>query len=325
MMPWQAAPCRAYGAAEQNYIGAPLQIRSNNPEGDHSLERPYMSTSENIATAAFREVLDDFLLAARQEKNAFFTGCARKKNDTLQNTEAAQDAGAAIQSVLQIHDKYHSVHALLAVAAYNPSFFSEETCKHGYLLDEELSTRCVAVYVRKEPQDVVLSVRGTVLEPTDLVADLSLAYGFRSLIPRFTRAKRVCKKTIKKYGKSHLSVVGHSLGAQIAIDLCRKFDLPGTAFQPGVALIGLGSEIAWNLFRRYILKKPPQVKIVCTKGFDPLACLAPFTCAGDVIYVDVKHKKKQFFARTIHFVCPCLSVSRMVYETHRMDNFLHDT
>ncbi len=43
-----------------------------------------------------------------------------------------------------------------------------------------------------KPLDVVLSVRGTVLEPTDLVADLSLAYGFRSLIPRFTRAKRVC-------------------------------------------------------------------------------------------------------------------------------------
>lgn len=262
-----------------------------------------MSTSENITTDAFREVLDDSLL----------------------NTENGQETCAAVQSVLDIHEKYHSIHALLAVAAYSPSYFLGETSRYGYLLDQELSTHCVAVFVRKEPLDVVLSVRGTILETHDLVADLALAYGFRSLIPRFTRAKGVCRKAIKKYGKSHLSVAGHSIGGAIGIDLCRKFDLPGTAFQPGVALIGLGSEVAWNMFRRYVLRKPPQVKIVCTKGFDPIACLAPFTCAGDVIYVDVKRENKRFFTKTIHFICPCLSVSKMVYETHRMDNFIKDS
>lgn len=261
-----------------------------------------MSTSGNIATAALREVLDDNLL----------------------KTNNGQEACDAVQSCLEIHEKYHSVHALLAVAAYSPSYFLGETCRYGYLLDEELSTHCVAVFVRKQPLDVVLSVRGTILEAHDLVADLALAYGFRCMIPRFTRAKRVCRKAIKKYGKAYLSVVGHSLGAMISIDLCRIFDLPGTAFQPGVALIGLGSEVAWNLFQRYILGKPSRILIVCTKGFDPIACLAPFSCAGDVIYVDVKCKSK-FFTKTIHFICPCLLVSRMVYETHRMDNFIKES
>ena len=76
-----------------------------------------MSTSENITTDAFREVLDDFLLAARQEKTVFFTGCAIKKIDSLLNTENGQETCAAVQSVLDIHEKYHSIHALLAVAA----------------------------------------------------------------------------------------------------------------------------------------------------------------------------------------------------------------
>lgn len=262
-----------------------------------------MSASGTIATAAFREVLDDNLL----------------------NTNNGQEACDAVQSCLEIHEKYHSVHALLAVAAYSPSYFLGETWRYGYLLDQELSTHCVAVFVRKQPLDIVLSVRGTILEAHDLVADLALAYGFRCLIPRFTRAKRVCRKAIKKYGKAYLSVVGHSIGGAICIDLCKKFDLPGTAFQPGVALIGLGSEVAWNIFRRYVLQKPPRVKVVCTKGFDPIACLAPFACLGDVIYVEVKCESKRFFTKTIHFICPCLSVSRMVYETHRMDNFIKDS
>ena len=93
-----------------------------------------MSTSGNIATAALREVLDDNLL----------------------KTNNGQEACAAVQSCLEIHEKYHSVHALLAVAAYSPSYFLGETCRYGYLLDQELSTHCVAVFVRKQPLDVRL-------------------------------------------------------------------------------------------------------------------------------------------------------------------------
>jgi hypothetical protein len=261
-----------------------------------------MSTKENIDTATFREILED----------------------NLEVADAGNNDIKSIQAVLDIHEKYHSTHALLAVAAYSPAYFLPDTCKSGYFLDQQLSTHCVAVYVKQNPLDVILAIRGTILEAHDLVADLALAYGFRSLIPRFSRAKKVCKLAIKKYGKPVVSVVGHSIGGAIVIDLSRKFDLPGTAFQPGTALIGLGSEVAWNLFRRYILKKPHQVKIVCTKGFDPIACLAPFTCAGDVVYVDVKCKSKKLFTKTAHFVFPCLSVSQMVYQTHRMDNFVQD-
>lgn len=239
---------------------------------------------------------------------------------SLKSFEEPKDAG--IEAVLEIHQKYNSTHALLAVAVYNPSFLLSETSHRGYLLDERISTACAAVFVRQKPLAVVVAIRGTLFEAQDIIADVSLAYGFRCFLPRFTTAKRVCKAAIKKYGKNNISVVGHSLGATVCIDLCRKFDLPGTAFQPGTAFIGLGSEIAWNLFRRWILKKPPQVLIVCTKGFDPIACLAPFTCAGDVYYVDVKCKNRGFLSRTAHFICPCLWVSHVCYMTHRMDNFV---
>lgn len=178
-----------------------------------------------------------------------------------------QPVDAGIEAVLEIHEKYQSTHALLAVAVYNPSLLLSETTRLEYLLDEKLSTSCVAVFVKQKPLNVVVAIRGTLLDARDIIADISLAYGFRCLLSRFTEAKKVCKAALKKYGKPAIHVCGHSLGATVCIDLCRKFDLPGTAFQPGTALIGLGSEMAWNLFRRWILNRPARVLIVCTKGF----------------------------------------------------------
>jgi hypothetical protein len=88
-----------------------------------------------------------------------------------------------------------------------------------YERDNSLSGERVSVYYDPKTKDAVVVHRGS-QGIHDWGNNLKMALGFNmSNTKRFQHAKDIQKKAEEKYGKSHISTLGHSLGGKIASDV----------------------------------------------------------------------------------------------------------
>lgn len=107
---------------------------------------------------------------------------------------------------------------------------------YGYTVLPEYSSSDRTVWKHNDSGHVVIAFRGT--DPKnlkDLSTDALLASGAQSLSYRFYNAAKVTKAVIDKYGKTNVSVTGHSLGGSQALYVSRKYGVNAHAFNPHVA------------------------------------------------------------------------------------------
>jgi hypothetical protein len=83
-----------------------------------------------------------------------------------------------------------------------------------WIIDKPLSDEYVQVYTNNNNKNVVVVHRGT-KGLKDVITDVKLMFGFRNN-NRYKDARKKQKAAEDKYGINNISVIGHSLGADIA-------------------------------------------------------------------------------------------------------------
>ena len=87
---------------------------------------------------------------------------------------------------------------------------------------KKFTTSSVCVFQNDNIKEIVMGVRGTDLtrpEEYDLVIDSQLVYGKEYNNKRYKATYNILSAIIKEFPKYKIIIVGHSLGARIAIDL----------------------------------------------------------------------------------------------------------
>lgn len=168
----------------------------------------------------------------------------------------------------------------------------------GFKLDESSNRRDSAVYVNDKGKAFVAH-RGTDVTNkkkaiSDLAEDALIVAGLSNtaLSKRNTKANKLIKEAVDKYGKGNVVLTGHSLGGRVALNTAEKNDLKAKVYNPGSSPV----DIPANLLK----KKNKKVKIVST-GIDPLSATA---------YHTAKTKKKKVKAKSL--------------DLHGIDNFIDD-
>lgn len=84
----------------------------------------------------------------------------------------------------------------------------------GYVLDKSLSGTRAQVYHNPKTNHLVVNHRGT-KGLHDVMTDIGLMFGHKNN-KRFQHGKKVTDQALRKYDTNNVSVVGHSLGSQVA-------------------------------------------------------------------------------------------------------------
>lgn len=101
-------------------------------------------------------------------------------------------------------------------ASYGHKDSTRELDKSGYRLDPDLSSRKQKVLYNKKDNKFVLTVAGT-SSPHDIFqTNPMVALGKTTQTKRFKHSQDTYDKTVTKYPSAHGTVVGHSLGGDIA-------------------------------------------------------------------------------------------------------------
>ena len=105
-----------------------------------------------------------------------------------------------------------------------------------FKLDDKLSTKDDIVLHNPFTKETVVSYRGTVTT-SDWVTNAKIAFTKNAgqNTNRFKNAENVLHKTMVKYGKENLKLVGHSQGGGISSHLGQKFDVESHSYNPAVS------------------------------------------------------------------------------------------
>lgn len=101
-------------------------------------------------------------------------------------------------------------------ASYNPGMKIK-----GNVYDEHLSGKRVSVYHNPATGKATIIHRGTASLTDWVKTNAPMALGYEGG-RRFKHAKKIQKKTEKKYGASNVTTMGHSLGGRIAEKVGKK-------------------------------------------------------------------------------------------------------
>lgn len=131
----------------------------------------------------------------------------------------------------------------------------------GYTRDESLSGERVSVYYNPATKDAIVIHRGS-KGIHDWGNNLKMALGFNmSKTKRFQHAKDIQKAAEAKYGRDHITTLGHSLGAKIASDV------GGDSKE--IINLNKATGIGWDAFKPRYGQKANETNIRTT--FDPVS------------------------------------------------------
>lgn len=82
-----------------------------------------------------------------------------------------------------------------------------------YILDNDLSTNKIKVYINKDTNEISMVNRGT-SDIKDVITDVKLFFGYKD--DRFKESKDILNKIKEKYPNNPIDILGHSLAGAIA-------------------------------------------------------------------------------------------------------------
>ena len=102
------------------------------------------------------------------------------------------------------------------------------------------STEEPGVFHNKITNETVITYRGT-SSLKDIKPDTHMLFGTEMNTERYSRSEEVYKETVEKYGLPNLTVVGHSVGGNLALNIGGKYDVQSVSFTTGVPRACLAS------------------------------------------------------------------------------------
>jgi hypothetical protein len=142
-----------------------------------------------------------------------------------------------------------------------------------FVLDKQLSSQRVKVYIHPQSKQAYVVHRGTA-SIHDVGNDLKMALGFDiSGSKRVKHAKEVQKKTEKKYGKEKVTTIGHSLGAKIASDVG----------QDSKSIINLNKAVIPSDLNKTLSSKETNIR----SKSDLISILQPFQKKGKSVTIEI--------------------------------------
>jgi hypothetical protein len=142
-----------------------------------------------------------------------------------------------------------------------------------FVLDKDLSSQRVKVYIHPQTKQAYVVHRGTA-SIQDVGNDLKMALGFDiSGSKRVKHAKVVQKKTEKKYGKDNVTTIGHSLGAKVASDVG----------QDSKAIINLNKAVIPSDLNKTLSSKETNIR----SKSDLISILQPFQKKGKSVTIEI--------------------------------------
>ena len=130
-----------------------------------------------------------------------------------------------------------------------------------YKIDNDLTNKKTQVYYNGDKNHVVSVHRGT-KDINDWLTDLKLAFGIKD--KRFKEAQNLQNKINEKYSNSNHTILGHSLGSELAKEANKYADKSKTE------LIGLNGPTL-----PYDLKKDKENVYNIRSTYDPISLLNP--------------------------------------------------
>lgn len=143
---------------------------------------------------------------------------------------------------------------------------------NGYIQDKKLSGERAQVYHNPETNHLVISHRGT-NDLNDVITDAKLIFGYKNN-NRFNHGKKITNDAINKYNTDNITIVGHSLGSQIARE-SNKNNYEMININPAI----LPSDL---------LKNNKDNEIIIKSKYDPISVLHEFNKSDNTIYVNNK-------------------------------------
>jgi hypothetical protein len=142
-----------------------------------------------------------------------------------------------------------------------------------FVLDKDLSSQRVKVYIHPQTKQAYVVHRGTA-SIQDVGNDLKMALGFDiSGSNRVKHAKEVQKKTEKKYGVDNVTTIGHSLGAKIASDVG----------QDSKSIINLNKAVIPSDLNKSLSSKETNIR----SKSDLISILQPFQKKGKSVTIEI--------------------------------------
>ena len=126
--------------------------------------------------------------------------------------------------------------ALFNMGAYESPHYHANQVGNGWNVDDELSDHHSTVYHNPTTKHSVVAFRGTA-DKQDLKTDALLFLGLGGKSKRYKESNELAEKVIAKYGKSNVSLTGHSLSGDIASNVSRNKDLDAYTFNKGRKLL----------------------------------------------------------------------------------------
>lgn len=168
--------------------------------------------------------------------------------------------------------------------------------KKSFKIDSSLSNKNVAVIHNSSTGETVFAIRGTNPKNiSDLFTDAGIAVGLSGYTPRKKEMADIMNKTIKKYGKSKLTITGHSMGSKIGSHISKEFQLPLIGFNAGSSLPDFFSK-SNPLVKHYTTNKIEGLKTV----IDPISVSAYIANKDEQVSVP---KKDSSFSHSLeHFI-----------------------
>jgi hypothetical protein len=110
----------------------------------------------------------------------------------------------------------------------------------GYILDNEIQTQNFCAYINTQNSHIIIGYRGSAIIQ-DFITDISLARGNLKDDEDFNDRLKLTRQIKDKYGLIQYSLVGHSLGGKIAIDIGQMY--------PNDYVCGFNSGQGWGDIR----------------------------------------------------------------------------
>ena len=176
-----------------------------------------------------------------------------------------------------------------------------------YTLDNTLGDQYHCVYINVKEQKAIVAIAGTQLKGTkkraidDLLTDLAVFVGFEKRTTRYKKAENFLRKVMAKYPGYTITVVGHSLGALIASDLGRKYDLEVHAYSPANnATLKLTEKIKHQKQYDDAVKKAHSKQHYYVAKGDPIAAMSVLDALDGVNVNVIEAPSKKHSVHSLH-------------------------
>ena len=142
-----------------------------------------------------------------------------------------------------------------------------------FVLDKQLSSQRVKVYINPQTREAYIVHRGTA-SIQDVGNDLKMMLGFDiSKSKRVKHAKSVQKATEDKYGADNVTTIGHSLGSKIASDVG----------QNSKSIINLNKAVIPSDLNKTLSEKETNIR----SKYDLVSVLQPFQKKGKSVTINI--------------------------------------